>query len=504
MVAHAYTVAFEGVDVRNVNVQVQLANGVPTFQIVGLPDKAVGEARERVRSALSALGLALPPKRIVVNMAPADLPKEGSHYDLPIALALLAAMDVVPREDVADFVALGELSLDGSIVPVSGILPAAFGAQQQEKSLICPAACGSEATIAGDFPILAPGSLLALINHFKGQQILAQPEPFRLADMPAYPDLRDVKGQELAKRALEVAAAGGHHLLMSGPPGAGKSMMAARLPGLLPPMSAEEALETSMITSLAAAQDKINGRGFLQRHRPFRSPHHSASMPALVGGGTRAKPGEISLAHNGVLFLDELAEFSRPALEALRQPLESGECLVSRANAHVRYPARVQLIAAMNPCRCGHMNDPAKACSRAPRCGQDYLNRISGPILDRMDLRIDVPAVLASDLSLPPPVEGSAEAAVRVSRAREIQKDRFRQHGIRTNAEAEGVLLDEVATPEETGRHLLNRAAEKFGLTARGYYRVIRVARTLADLSGSDEVKRMHVAEALEYRRTYS
>jgi magnesium chelatase family protein len=504
MTARVGTVAFQGIEVMPVDVQVQMSAGLPAFTVVGLPDKAVGESRERVRAALGAIGLALPPRRITVNLAPADLPKEGSHYDLPIALGLLAAMEVLPQDEIMNCSALGELALDGAIGAVAGVLPAAIAANAAGRALICPAACGGEAAWAGeDLAIVAAGSLLQLVNHFKGTQVLSRPHPTMVTESGAtLPDLRDIKGQETAKRALEVAAAGGHNLLMSGPPGAGKSMLAARLPGILPPLAPGEVLEVSMIASLAGALDG----GRLTRRRPFRNPHHSASMAALVGGGLRAKPGEVSLAHLGVLFLDELPEFQRQALDSLRQPLESGQAVVARANAHVTYPARVQLVAAMNPCRCGHLADPALACARAPRCAQDYQAKLSGPLLDRIDLFIDVPALQAADLALPPPAEGSAEVAARVARARDLQAERYAgstQGGqkVRTNAEADGELLERVAAPEPAGKRLLTEAADALRLSARGWHRVLRVARTLADLDGSAPVKRVHVAEALSYRR---
>jgi len=501
MVARARTVAFQGIEVVDVDVQVQMASGMPVFTVVGLPDKAVGESRERVRAALGALGLALPPDRITVNLAPADLLKEGSHFDLPIALGLLAEMGVLPAEEVGGYLALGELALDGRISPVAGVLPAALHASAAELGVVCPAAQGGEAAWAGGAEVLAPETLLALVNHFKGSQVLTPPEPKVAEVAGAVLDLKDIKGQETAKRALEIAAAGGHNLLMIGPPGAGKSMLAQRLPGLLPPLTPAEALDVSMIHSVAG---QLAG-GRLLRQRPFRDPHHSASLPALVGGGIRARPGEVSLAHLGVLFLDELPEFARATLEALRQPLETGRVSIARANAHVTYPARVQLVAAMNPCRCGHLDDPALACNRAPKCAQDYQAKISGPLFDRIDLHVEVPAVSAADLSLPPPAEGSDAVAARVAAARTQQGARFdaleAKPKPRCNAEADGNLLEEIAAPDGEGRALLTQAADKMKLSARGYHRVLRVARTIADLDASEGVRRPHIAEALSYRR---
>jgi magnesium chelatase family protein len=496
MAATVATVAYLGLEARAVEVQVQLSSGLPRFTIVGLPDKAVAESRERVRAALASIGLALPPKIITVNLSPADLPKEGSHFDLPIALCLLAAIGAADAESLSHYIAVGELCLDGRIAASPGVLLAALHASSLDKGLICPAVQGSEAAWAGELDVIAAPDILALLAHLKGTALVSAPPEAEAEPPDGGPDLAQVKGQEVAKRALEIAAAGGHNLLMSGPPGAGKSLLAACLPGILPPLQPSEALEVSMVASVAGEL----GGGKIKRKRPFRAPHHSASMPALVGGGLRVRPGEISLAHLGVL-LDELPEFQRPVLDSLRQPLETGSVSVARANTHVTFPARVQLIAAMNPCRCGHLGDPALACSRAPRCAADYQARVSGPLLDRIDLHVEVPSVSAADLTLPPPAEGSAEVAQRVAAARQVQADRYNGHGPRTNAEADGELLDDVATPDEPGRKLLADAAAAMRLSARGFHRVLRVARTIADLAGAEQVGRIHVAEALSYRR---
>ncbi|HWC92542.1 MAG TPA: YifB family Mg chelatase-like AAA ATPase [Pseudolabrys sp.] len=502
MVQRVATVAFEGIEARAVDVQVQVAPGLPAFNIVGLPDKAVSEAKERVRAALVASGLALPARRITVNLAPADLPKEGSHYDLPIALGLMAGIGALPADALAGFSVLGELGLDGSIAAVAGVLPAAIGANARGHGLICPYACGAEAAWASpEIEIVAAQSLIQLANHFRGTQVLNRPQP-RIRELDDLPlDLADIKGQESAKRALEVAAAGGHNLLMVGPPGAGKSMLAARLPTILPPLSPAELLEVSMIASVAG---EIEG-GALTNKRPFRAPHHSASMPAMVGGGLRARPGEISLAHHGVLFLDEFPEFAPQALDSLRQPLETGEVAIARANHRVTYPARFMLVAAMNPCRCGRASDPGFACRRGPnlRCAAEYQARLSGPLLDRIDLHIEVPAVTAADLILPAPSEGSREVAARVARARDIQAERYAARGlagVRTNAQAAGPVLEDVARADSAGTALLRDAADAMRLSARGYHRVLRVARTLADLDRADKIGRLHLAEALSYR----
>ena len=470
------TLAFIGIEARPVEVQVRVTPGAAAFAIVGLPDKAVAESRERVRNALHAVGLGLPFKHITVNLAPADLPKEGSHFDLPIVLAMMCAMEAIAPDAIAGYAAIGELALDGSIRPVPGTLPAAMGANAIGKGLICPAASGPEAAWASeDLAILAAPHLLSLVNHFKGTQTLSRPEPNVLPTQNYAADLRDIKGQETAKRVLEIAAAGNHNLLMIGPPGSGKSMLASRLPSILPHLQPEEILEVSMVHSLAGE---------------------------LVGGGSRPRPGEVSLAHHGVLFLDELPEFQPNVLDALRQPLESGETVIARANHRIAYPSRIQLIAAMNPCKCGGSN-PGEPCRRGPRCAGDYQARVSGPLLDRIDLQIEVPAISAADLVLPAPSEGSAEVRSRVAAARDRQRTRFAAlgaRGVRTNADCSATLLEQTATPDEAGVALLRHAAGTLGLSARGFHRTLKVARTIADLESCETVARAHVAEALSYR----
>ncbi|MET3599528.1 YifB family Mg chelatase-like AAA ATPase [Martelella mangrovi] len=501
MVSRIQTVAFQGIEGVPVDVQVMVAPGKIGMQIVGLPDKAVAESRERVQAALHATGLALPPKRVTVNLAPADLPKEGSHFDLAIALGLMATLGAVPADALTGYVVIGELNLDGTIAAVAGALPAAITANAQDKGLICPADCGPEAAWAGsDIDVLAPKSLIAIANHFKGTQVLSRPAPAVRASARNLPDLAEIKGQESAKRALEVAAAGGHNLLMVGPPGSGKSMLAARLPSILPPLLPQELLDMSMVHSIAG---KLSG-GRLSDRRPFRAPHHSASMASLVGGGIKARPGEASLAHHGVLFLDELPEFSPQVLDALRQPLESGECVIARANHRVSYPAAFQLVAAMNPCRCGMAGEPGHSCARGPRCAADYQARISGPMMDRIDIRIDVPAVSAMDLiGASATGETSAAVANRVARARQAQRERFAALGsdpATVNARCSANVIEKLAEPDAPGLALLREAAEKMRFSARGYHRVLKVARTIADLDGKATVGRVHIGEAIAYR----
>ena len=500
MLSRINTIAFNGLETLDVDLQVQITAGMPAFTIVGLPDKAVAESRERVRAALNSMGLSLPAKRITINLAPADLTKEGSHYDLAVALGILACMNAVPLEEISRYIALGELGLDGSILPVNGILPTAIHAHRKKLGLICPAKQGSEALWSGLKDILAAPDLLSIINHFKGTQLIAQPQPAAPKAAKTHLDMQDVKGQESAKRALEIAAAGGHNMLMIGPPGSGKSMLAARLPSILPPLSPEEALETSMIHSIAGALKD----GRICTERPFRAPHHNASTPALVGGGRKAVPGEISLAHNGVLFLDELPEFNRATLEALRQPLEDGIITISRVNAHTTYPAKFQLIAAMNPCRCGNLGIPGHECPRAPLCALDYQSKISGPLLDRIDLQIEVHAVSPWELADVKPGESSAAILTRVMNARRIQRERFKRLGapkLHTNSELKGNLLTEATKLDSDAEKLLINFAAKNNISARAYHRILRLARTIADLQNSENVLKVHIAEALSYRR---
>lgn len=497
MVANIKTIAFQGVEAVSVEVQVHLAPGQNAFTVVGLPDKSVAESRERVRAALSAVGLALPYDRITINLSPADLPKEGSHYDLPIALGLLVAMGALPQSAVADYLVMGELGLDGSLIGVPGALPAAMAALAKNYGLICPADCGPEAAWSGlaapDKPaIVAAAHLLETVNHLRGHQLLPPPQTRAAPSAGDLPDMADIRGQKEVRLALEVAAIGGHNLLMSGPPGAGKSMLAARLPGILPQLNAGERLEISVIESLSSKRGGVR----LADRRPFRSPHHSASMAALIGGGRQARPGEISLAHCGVLFLDELPEFSRQTLDALRQPIETGRVDVARAEMHVSYHARFQLIAAMNPCRCGHADDASLACHRLPLCRQEYLAKLSGPLLDRFDIRINVPPVPLSQMIDDEKGENSAAVAARVEAAQALQL--ARQDCL--NARLDGERLRKLANPNKAARKLLDAVIDESGLTARGFNRILRVARSLADLAARDALSEADIATALVWR----
>jgi magnesium chelatase family protein len=502
MVAKVKTFSFVGIDVAAIDVQVKISPGMSGFTIVGLPDKAVGESKERVRAAISSTGLSWPYKKITVNLAPADLQKEGSHFDLAIALGIMVEIGILAQETLDDFFVLGELSLDGSINAIGGIISAAIGANQRNSGIICPFSNGSEAAWAGDLNIIAAPDLMALINHLKGEQILERPETNKIFAEKKYSDLSEVKGQEIPKRALEIAAAGGHNLLMVGPPGTGKSMLASRLPSILPQCELSEILEINMIHS-------ISGRvtdGKLITSRPYREVHHSCSMPAMVGGGTKAKPGEVSLAHNGVLFLDELAEFPRQVLDSLRQPLETGEINISRVNSHITYPADFQLITAMNPCRCGFLGDAVRECKKAPDCGIDYQNKISGPLLDRIDLVVNVGAVDIFSATNLPKGEGSEAILARVIKARDLQKARYSnekemENLPKINAKIGGKILEKFCELDPECQKILQTSVEKMQSSMRGITRILRVARTIADLEESEKINQHHLLEAISYRR---
>lgn len=499
MLARVNTVAFNGIEILDIELQVQISSGMPSFTIVGLPDKSIAESRERIRAAFCSMGIKLPAQRITVNLSPADLLKEGSHFDLPLALGLLVGMGVLPQEKVLPYLVLGELGLDGSIVGVNGVLPAAIAAAKKNYGIICPKLQGSEAVWAGLDKILAAESLLELLNAINGEIVLDIPQAIKREDAQNLLDMSDVKGQETAKRAMEIAAAGGHNLIMVGPPGSGKSMLASRFSTILPPMTTDEAIQTSMIHSISGELKD----GKISFVRPFRDPHHSASTPALVGGGRKAKPGEISLAHNGVLFLDELPEFARPTLEALRQPLENNYVTISRVNSHAVFPAKFQLIAAMNPCRCGHLGNVAKECSRAPKCAEEYQAKISGPLLDRIDIQIEVPAVSPWDMASVVTGETSEQIRNRVIKAREIQKKRFISFGrtdLLTNAELKGDILEQVTELDNEAKAFLIQYADKAKLSARAYHRTLRLARTIADLQNEIKLLKIHIAEALSLR----
>ena len=503
MVSKVKTVAFVGMLPMEITVEAQISPGIASFCIVGLPDKAIAEAKERIRSAFFTLGLGFPAKRVIINMAPADIPKVGSHYDLPIALAILCSMEIINQEALINSVVMGELGLDGSLGYISGTICAAMFASEKEMSIICPRRCANEARWSGNQSIVAAESLGQLLNQLTGKvQIpLVQLEPLGQISSECSDDFSDVRGQFVAKRALEIAACGKHNVLMVGPPGSGKSMLASRLRTILPPLTSKEMLETTCIYSLAGM---LPEEGIICTP-PYRTPHHSASLVAMVGGGANAKPGEISLAHNGILFLDELPEFQRQTIEALRQPLEDRHITISRARGHITYPANIQLIAAMNPCKCGYYGIQSKECNKVPKCAKEYLNKISGPVLDRFDIILRVNNISDEELLSPQNVSTNLSEIIRtrVQVVQEKQIERCESHNVfsnQLNGQVSNKYLDKIANITDEATEFMKEAMSRAYFSARGFHKVVKVARTIADMRSSEKIEIADLSEALQYR----